>query len=69
MKRAVSTQQAIANAAASVEMEGLTVTAQHKEWCRKLLNKEITKAEYIRLVRESAREQRHACLLYTSRCV
>lgn len=60
MKRAVSTQQAIANAAASVEMEGLTVTAQHKEWCQKLLNKEITKAEYIRLVRESAREQRHA---------
>lgn len=60
MNRAVSTQQAIANAAASVEMEGFTVTAQHKEWCRKLLNKEITKAEYIRLVRESAREQRHA---------
>lgn len=60
MKRAVSTQQAIANAAASVEMEGFTVTAQQKEWCLKLLNKEITKAEYIRLVRESAREQRHA---------
>lgn len=60
MNRTVSTQQAIANAAASVKMEGFTVTAQHKEWCRKLLNKEITKAEYIRLVRESAREQRHA---------
>lgn len=58
MKRSISTQQAIANAAASVEMEGFTVTAQHKEWCRKLLNKEITKAEYIRLVRASARKQR-----------
>lgn len=44
MNRAVSAKQAIANAAASVEIEGFTVTAQHKEWCRKLLNKEITKA-------------------------
>lgn len=60
MKRAVSTQQAIANAAASVEMEGFTVTAQQKEWCRKLLDKEITKTEYIRLIREFAKEQRHA---------
>ena len=59
MNRAVSAKQAIANAAASVEMEGFTVTAQHKEWCRRLLNKEITKAEYIRLVRKSAQEQRH----------
>lgn len=60
MNQAVSTDQAIANAAASVEMEGFTVTAQQKEWCRKLLNKEITKAEYIRLIREHARGQRHA---------
>lgn len=60
MKRAVSTQQAIANAVASVEMEGFTVTAQQKEWCRKLLDKEITKTEYIRLIREFAKEQRHA---------
>lgn len=60
MKRAISAQQAIANAAASVEMEGFTVTAQHREWCRQLLNGEITRTEYIRLVRESAGEQRHA---------
>jgi hypothetical protein len=60
MNRTVTTQQAIANAAASVEMEGFHVTAQHKEWCRKLLNKEITKAEYIRLIRESAKGQSHA---------
>lgn len=60
MKRGVSTQQAIANAAASVEMEGFIVTAQQKEWCRKLLDKEITKAEYIRLIREFAKEQSHA---------
>lgn len=60
MDHAISSQRAMDNAAASVEMEGFSVTAQQKEWCRKLLNKEITKAEYIRLVRESAKEQRHA---------
>lgn len=60
MNRTVSTKQAIANAVASVEMEGFTVTAQQKEWCRKLLDKEITKEEYIRLIRDYAREQRHA---------
>lgn len=60
MKREVSTQQAIANAAASVEMEGFIVTDQHREWCRKLLNKEITKSEYIRLVRKSIGGQHHA---------
>ena len=60
MNRVISTEQAIANAAASVEMEGFTVTAQQKEWCRRLLDKEITKEEYIRLIREYAKEQRHA---------
>ena len=45
------------HAAASVEMEGFRVTAQHKELCRKLLNKEITKAEYIRQITEAAKGQ------------
>lgn len=59
MSRSVSTHQAISNAAASVEMEGFTVTAQCKELCRRLLDKELTKEEYIRLIRESAKEQGH----------
>lgn len=57
MNSSMSTSRAIANAAASVEMEGFRVTAQHKELCRKLLNKEITKAEYIRQVTETAKGQ------------
>ena len=56
----VSTQQAINNAAASLKMEGLTVTEKHKEWCQRLLNNEITKAEYIRLVKESSKGNRQA---------
>ena len=57
MRPSIPTSRAIANAAASVEMEGFRVTAQHKELCRKLLNKEITKAEYIRQVTETAKGQ------------
>ena len=57
MNSSMSTSRAIANASASVEMEGFRVTAQHKELCRKLLNKEITKAEYIRQVTETAKGQ------------
>ena len=57
MKQLIPTGRAIANAAASVEMEGFRVTAQHKELCRKLLNKEITKAEYIRQITEVAKGQ------------
>ncbi len=57
MNSSMSTSRAIANAAASVEMEGFRLTAQHKELCRKLLNKEITKAEYIRQVTETAKGQ------------
>lgn len=33
------------------------MTAQHKELCRMLLNKEITKAEYIRRVTAAAKGQ------------
>jgi len=41
------------NAAASIEMEGFIVTAQYRELCKKLLNKEITLTEYIKAVTES----------------
>ena len=57
MNPLIPTSRAIANAAASVEMEGFRVTAQHKELCRKLLNKEITKAEYIRQITKVAKGQ------------
>lgn len=57
MNPSISTSRAIANASASVEMEGFRVTAQHKELCRMLLNKEITKAEYIRRVTAAAKGQ------------
>lgn len=44
----------IENAASSVEMEGYTIDKQSKEWCRQLLNKEITLSDYIHLVKEKA---------------
>lgn len=50
MKQAVSTERALANAAASVKMEGFTVTPFTRELCKKLLNKEITKAEYVQAI-------------------
>lgn len=50
----MSLDQAIDNAIASVEMEGLTVDEQCKEWCRRLLNKEITMDEYILMVKQQA---------------
>ena len=44
----------IENAASSVEMEGYSIDEQSKAWCKQLLNKEITLAEYIDLVIEKA---------------
>ncbi|MBQ7504777.1 MAG: hypothetical protein IJT79_05605 [Ruminococcus sp.] len=39
--------EAIENATASLEMEGFSVTDQDKQWCEKLLNKEITFDDYL----------------------
>ena len=47
-------ENAIKNAAASVEMEGYHIDEQSKEWCRQLLRKEITMEEYIALVKKKA---------------
>ena len=47
-------EQAIQNASASVEMEGLSVDNQAKAWCRQLLQNEITMQEYIGLVKAKA---------------
>lgn len=50
MSQPVINDRAINNAAASIEMEGFIVTAQYRELCNRLLNKEITMAEYIKAV-------------------
>lgn len=50
----MSIDRAIDNAAASVEMEGYHIDDQSKDWCRKLLSKEITMEEYIILVKSKA---------------
>ena len=43
-------QKAMENAEASINMEGLYVSDLCKEFCKKLLKKEITFEEYMRLV-------------------
>lgn len=49
----VATEKAIGNALASVEMEGFVISAECIDWCKMLLNKEITMAQYIELVKAS----------------
>ena len=44
-------EKAINNATAIVEMEGFEVLPEYKELCEKLLNKEITMAEYIATIK------------------
>ncbi len=44
-------EKAINNAAASLEMEGFVVLPEYKTLCEKLLNKEITMAEYIETIK------------------
>lgn len=45
-------EKALKNAVASLEMEGFVVLPEYKTLCEKLLNKEITMAEYIAAVKE-----------------
>ena len=45
---------AIENAAASIEIEGFSIDAESKIWCRQLLEKEITMDQYIELVKKKA---------------
>lgn len=52
--RTMSIDKAIENSAASVEMEGYKIDEQCKDWCRKLLQGEITMEEYIVLVKQRA---------------
>ena len=50
----MSIDRAINNSAASVEMEGFLIDEQCKDWCRKLLQGELTMEEYIDLVKEKS---------------
>lgn len=50
----MSIENAIKNACASVEMEGYTIDKECKEWCRLLLNEEITLEQYISLVKKQS---------------
>ena len=47
-------ERCIKNATFSLEMEGFSVDEQTKEWCRKLLNKEISMEEYIAMAKVKA---------------
>lgn len=49
MDKPISIQQAIANATASLKMEGFVVTEQQKELAERLLKEEITKEQYIEM--------------------
>ena len=40
---------------ANAELEGLSVDDKVREWCKQLLNKEITYEEYISLLKERAK--------------
>jgi len=42
--------KSVENSAASVTMEGFTITNSDKELCQRLLNNEITMAQYLEIV-------------------
>ena len=47
-------EKTVANAAASVEMEGYHVDAECRDWCRRLLLGEITFDQYLALAKKKA---------------
>ena len=49
----MSIDKAIENAVASIEMEGFSIDEQCKDWCRMLLNNEISMEQYISLIKQS----------------
>lgn len=50
----MSIDKAIENAIASVKMEGYQVDSECVEWCRKLLENEISMEQYIKLVKQKS---------------
>lgn len=45
-------EKAINNSLASIEMEGFYIDEECKEWCRQLMQNEITMDEYIERVKK-----------------
>lgn len=52
MKKTID--QMINDGVASIEMEGFHIDDQAKIWCKQFLLKQITKEEYIELVKKKA---------------
>ena len=50
----MSVDKAIENAVASVKMEGYMVDSECVQWCKKLLEKEISMEQYIALVKQKS---------------
>ncbi len=50
----MSTDKAIENAIASLKMEGYQIDDKCIQWCKKLLEKEITMEQYITLVKQKS---------------
>lgn len=48
----MSIDKAVANASASIQMEGYQIDNECIVWCKKLLKKEISMEEYIALVKQ-----------------
>ena len=61
----MSIDKAIENAVASVKMEGFQVDSECVQWCKKLLEKEISMEQYITLVNKNQEllhnELQHRC--------
>ncbi len=55
----MSVVDALDRGIANVEIEGLKVDDQMREWCLKLLEKKITYDEYITLLKERAHALNH----------
>ena len=50
----MSIDKAIENAVASLKMEGYQVDSECVQWCKKLLEKEISMEQYIALVKQKS---------------
>ena len=53
----MTTEQEIANAIASTEMEGFVVTDKHKELITKLMNKEMTLEDVLKELNNDASDR------------
>jgi len=54
MERAIAPEQALKNAVASVEMEGIYVSEETKELCKQVLIGQMDYATYLALVKQRA---------------